>query len=287
MYTTYYDGNWHHAENLIPFFRNNIVVDSTPAVVDSSGFKTLFWKYQGGLYYSTEQGLDAWSRAVQVNVAFTGGSAPAAAIHGNETDVFWKSTDGMADGVLLETFTRGKGWNATIDLSGVSGTMGSPPTVAANPSGEQFVFWKGSGNEDIWEAFWDGKGWNIHQDIGSFLNVSSMHVAGQPAAVWYVKDGHAVQDVYWRGSLDGALYHAWYTQSFWHGPEVVPNTSVMGSDPAVAVWGSLPHIGVFWQGGQGSGYALFEAYGDGHNWVKTDLGQWSGSILGPPAVCAD
>jgi len=73
-------------------------------------------------------------------------------------------------------------------------------------------------------------------------------------------------DVFWRGT-DGALWHRWFWQGKWNGPESL-GSEPLGSAPVPVSWGPN-HVDVFWRGTYG---ALW------HRWF------WQGKWNGPESL---
>jgi murein DD-endopeptidase MepM/ murein hydrolase activator NlpD len=92
------------------------------------------------------------------------------------------------------------------------GALGSDPSLAVWPSGsintpgQQDVFWKGSGNNGLWEAVWNN-GWHGPSQVPGPNNLS-----GAPTAV--VNPARSEEDVYWRGT-DGQLWEITWTTAGW------------------------------------------------------------------------
>jgi hypothetical protein len=90
--------------------------------------------------------------------------APVTAAPGT-VDVFWKGTDGN----LWHAYTTaGHSWHTAASLG--MGPLGSMPFATAEPSGNEDVFWRGSGNDHLWHAYLiPGHGWAGGQDLGGHL----------------------------------------------------------------------------------------------------------------------
>jgi hypothetical protein len=179
-------------------------------------------------------------------------NSPSVAVTSNGSAfVFWEGTDGNlwqgqgpADGALAGPYNRGMG------------PLGSAPAAAVNANGDTYVYWRGSGpNHDLWEAYWNGKGW-----VGPYNR--GMGPLGSPPTVALTSNGTAF--VFWEGT-DGNL---WEAQGPADGALAGPYNHGMGP------LGSAPTAGtnangdtyVYWRG-SGPNHDLWEGYWNGKTWV--------------------
>ena len=133
------------------------------------------------------------------------------------------------------------------------GPLGSTPSVAVRPGGEQDVFWKGT-DDDLWGGRWvPGTGWEgpIHAGFGPLGSEPS-------AAAW----GDNL-DVVWKGT-DGGLWGAQFDGTQWNGPISLASMGTLGSRPTIDAYtdGSLA---VFWQGTDGNLWTAWW-HPDGKGW---------------------
>lgn len=190
----------------------------------------------------------------------------------------------------------------------------SCPAPLVNPSGAEYVFWKGIKGA-LWERWYGGGTWTAP------VKLTATGVQSGPA-VAVQADGE--QDVFWRGR-GGTLREAWYTGR-WNGP-IDLGPAQMASAPSVGV-DSAGDEYVFWQGTDGSleeksysagvwGEALpvpgvtlssapavavradgeqdvFWRGADGHLWETSYTGRWTapvdrggGQLGSPPSVAVN
>jgi hypothetical protein len=145
---------------------------SMPATaVSSSGNQFVFWQgTNGDLYEAYYDG--SWHGPTEVTDS-TGsaigpmGSAPTASTDGTNTVyVFWQN---VSDQGLEEASGNGESplhFGAQHEISDM-GTLGSAPAVTVDSSGQQYLFWKGTGSADLWFTEWlTSGGWQPTQDLG-------------------------------------------------------------------------------------------------------------------------
>jgi hypothetical protein len=134
---------------------------SSPTVaVASNGDQYVFWAGTGtGDLWEAFWNGSSWSGPKDLGDGPLA-SPPAAGVDGSGNEyVFWESTSGG----LEETEWNGSSWGGAhqITVNGNSvGPLGSAPTVGVAPDGDQYVFWTGTGDADLWEAYWNGSSWN-------------------------------------------------------------------------------------------------------------------------------
>jgi hypothetical protein len=170
-------------------------------------------------------------------------TAPVATVDAalDEEAVYWTGTDNQ----LWEDVWAGR-WLRPHDLE--MGSLGSAPGLAVWPSitrnnpGQQDVFWKGSGDNRLWEAVMNN-GWRAPVPVPGVGNVASA-----PAAI--VSSGLNQEDIFWTGT-DGHLWQEVWAGE-WAGPDELAMGS-LGSAPSVAVWpgetrNTPGQLDVFWKG---------------------------------------
>jgi hypothetical protein len=259
--------------------------------------------------------LGAMLTAISTGVAGTATAAhaqdvglrgPSAAVDRfNNQYVFWRGTGPgyhLWEG-YYNAYT-GK-WNGPIDLG--MGTLNSEPTVAvsvnqafAGPGDDlfsgQYVFWRGTGSDDLWMAYWNGK-WNGPIDLGMGPLGS-----GPTASDSGVAGGQQI-DIYWEGE-DANVWNAYSTNQDptgsgdYSGPHPASyngqGLGPLGSSPATGVGQPQCTEGscdvwdyVVWQGQDGglwgAKYSLLNhAWETGATKVST-----AGTIGGPPSVALE
>jgi spore germination protein YaaH len=157
------------------------------------------------------------------------GSAPTAITTpgGGQQLVFWQ---GASDGHLWEAWYSllTSSW-AAQDLSAArlhgQGRLASSPAAMVTPDGgQQLVFWQGSGDDQLWEAWYSlaTQTWSIaSQNVGG-------SVASSP--VLAVTPGGGQQLVFWQGT-NSDVWEAWYTlaSSTWGHQDLSAVTGLSGS----------------------------------------------------------
>ena len=101
------------------------------------------------------------------------------------------------------------------------GTLGSEPALAVWPNnGQQDVFWKGYGDNRIWEAVWNN-GWHGPSPIPGLTNAES-------APTVAVNTARNEEDVYHKGT-DGTLWvEVWQPANGWLPAHPVANMGTPG-----------------------------------------------------------
>jgi hypothetical protein len=125
------------------------------------------------------------------------------------------------------------------------------PSAGADQFGDQFVFWRGSTNDRLYEAVhnaytnsWSSGAIEITQmgQLGSEPAVAVSNVGG------YLSNGNRMgaQYVYWEG-MNGDLWYGYWTGS-WNGPYDT-GISDIASEPAAAFndIGGASQVSVFWK----------------------------------------
>jgi hypothetical protein len=265
----------------------------------------MFWKGPDGhLWQAINQigggGAPAkeWSNILSVPNITMGASAegPTATAWTDQTnttqvDIFWKGTS--ADGYdLMEAYYENGVMFGPFHRN--MGPLGSAPTAGSDANGNQYVFWQGSGNNHLWEAFYDAqtRKWSRY-DLGDGTHGNVTNVYSPPGVAVYAdpQDGGQVQDVYYVG-LDAGLWHAFHKDGRWHDPREVTVTSTghgMGPlpfDAAPAAMGFGEKVEVYWKG---KDQTLWEAFYDARTsqWDQfhftglNDMGQLGSA----PTVC--
>jgi hypothetical protein len=182
------------------------------------------------------------------------------------TYAFWQG----ADQRLYEAVMSHGQWSQPTPRPAV-GKLGSPPTVAALPSGEIDAFWRGNISGNLWEA-------STANNWASAAPVPLTGTLGStPAAV---ADGHGNQYVFWAGT-DQHLWEIVMTHGRWAHPVAHRGLGKLGSRPTVAI---LPtgQIDVFWKGTTGN---LWEG-GSSNDWASASPVPGSGILGSAPAAIA-
>lgn len=206
---------------------------------------------------------------------------------------------GLAGGALAFTAPHA---SAAIDLSARG------PSVGVDRDNNQFVFWKGSTNTNLYEAVWTAATGSWSSGAINLGDVGNNLASAPSVAVATVGEGflsgdtrYGAQFVFWRGSTDDLWYAFWAGQ--WYGAFEVPGPSNVASTPSAAFnnifdeWGSGgSEVTVFWQGTDGLLYfirltnplgGLFGLSGT-PQWVGPHEATYSGASLGtlgsPPAA---
>ena len=236
---------------------------------NSPGQQDVFWKGADGNLW---EGVwnNGWHGPTDIKNTKTGqqmgplGSEPTVAVNParGEEDVFWKGTDGA----LWEAYWSSccGGWIGPSKVPN-TGQLGSQPSVAVWPNspGEQDIFWTGT-DGNLWADTWNN-GWHGPIEIKNTKTGQQMGPLGSvPTA--HTNPARDEEDVFWRGT-DGALWEAYWSGCCggWVGPNKVPNTGQLGSQPSLAVWPSSPgEQDIFWTGT------------DGNLWAETWNNGWHG-----------
>jgi len=178
-----------------------------------AGQEDAFWKGSGnnGLWEGIFNPTSGWSGPYNVPGVGNVNSAPSAVVNAarNEEDVWYQGTDGS----LYIMYWNGQ-WNGPVDLG--MGPLGSEPAGAAwpsgtrNPAGQEDVFWKGSGNNGLWEGIFNPtSGWSGPYPVPNVNNVASA-----PTVV--INAPRDEEDIWWKGT-DNQLWET-YWNGQWNGP---------------------------------------------------------------------
>ena len=218
------------------------VLGSNPrAVAQPGGAIDVFWRgsaddhlwhgqYLPGSGWHGPQGLGGDLASVPAPVVSSPGT----------TTVLWKGRDRS-----LWRVTRGVSgrWSAPRSLG--MGPLGGQPHATAQPAGGIQVYWHGSGNSFVWEAFYrPGSGWLGPRDLG-----------GQVRSVPWPATADGTVHVLWRGAgnrltdISHLAGHGWNALE-WHGPVPLRRSS-LGSAPFAAVGSPAAALYVFWPGSRG------------------------------------
>jgi hypothetical protein len=138
---------------------------------------------------------------------------------------------------------------------------GPGPAVGADGNGNEYVFWKGTGNNQLFQSYFNGS-WHGPQEI------KGMGPLGSEPAVAISGLAHSgpyfYQYVFWKGT-DGHLWYAVWSGA-WHGPYDL-GMGTLGSGPSATSNGQGDVI-VAWQGGDND---LWSTYSND----PTDPSSWS------------
>lgn len=169
------------------------------------------------------------------------------------TAVFWKGRDGSLWHVTRNL--RGR-WSAPISLG--MGPLGGPPQATAQPSGGVEIYWAGSGNPHLWEAFYRPRsGWRGPRDLGGRVR----------SVPWPVTGARTVR-VLWTGPRRQltVIRHrsgSSWSRPGWDGPLPL-HMGRLDSAPFAAVGGPGAAVRVFWWGRDGR---LWTASLTSHGWT--------------------
>jgi hypothetical protein len=89
----------------------------------------------------------------------------------------------------------------------------------------------------------------LQPDLGwvGYRGLGAGPLGGQPHAVSW---GANALDVFWRGT-DSGLWHEWYSNGRWNGPQQLAPAGSLASDPSPVSWGAGA-LDVFWKGTDGN-----------------------------------
>jgi hypothetical protein len=174
--------------------------------------------------------------------------------------------------------------------------VGEPVAVATPDGGQKLVFWRGTDDNQLYEA-WYGEAsqrWSGPVDLSTLLGVPSSADLASTPAVAFTPDG-GQQLVFW-GGRDGDLWEAWYgyRSETWQAQDLssarrLAGAGTVASAPTVTFTPGGGQQLVFWQG---ANHDLWEAwyslrYG---TWQSQDLstgylrGQGAGTLASAPSV---
>ncbi|MGO8979998.1 MAG: carboxypeptidase regulatory-like domain-containing protein [Streptosporangiaceae bacterium] len=233
---------------------------------DSGGYadQYVFWKGTApasGLWEAYWNG--SWHGPLDLGDGPLGSAPAAGADRAGDVDIFWENT-GQG---LEETSWNGSAWTApsAISVNGSRlGPLGSSPSVAVAPDGDQYVFWRAAGaGAGLQEAYWTGS-WHGPAALGDGP------LASPPAAA----DSSGKVYVFWENA-SGDLEQAAGSGSSWDAASAVRvNGSVigpLGSAPAAAAGPATGYRYLLWRG-PGSSASLWDAFWDGSWHGPADLG---------------
>jgi hypothetical protein len=183
--------------------------------VNPAGQQDVFWKGYGNnslfeaVWSPTTLAWSPWRNISSVN---NESGSPAVAVNApmDQEEVFWKGTNGG----LWEIYWDRNGWHGPVDNG--MGPLGSDPSVAVwpsgtvNPAGQQDVFWKGYGNNNLYEAVWTNNRWSAKGPVPNVDNVDSAPTVAINAAM-------NQEEVFWKGT-NGDLWEIYWDRNGWHGP---------------------------------------------------------------------
>jgi hypothetical protein len=211
------------------------------AVAQSGGVIDVFWRgsLDDHLWHGQFTPSSGWHGPQGLGGDLASAPSPVVSSPGT-TAVFWKGTDGSLWQVTRTL--RGR-WNAPSSLG--MAPLGGPPQATAQPGGAIEVYWAGSGNSDLWEAFFrPGAGWRGPRHLADPIR----------SAPWPVTAGRTVR-VIWSGRqqqltvVRHRMGSAWNARG-WVGP-VRLHMGRLGSAPFAAVGGPGAAVRVFWRGPHG------------------------------------
>jgi hypothetical protein len=225
-------------------------------------YQYVFWKGTGpgnSLYEAYWNGK--WNGPVNLGDGPLGSQPTAGIDSSGNIYVFWENTGNG----LEETYYNGSSWDPPNEIKvdgNAMGPLGSAPTVAVAPDGDQYVFWESTGAEpELWEAYWNGS-WN------GPVNRRDASLGGPPSAG---ADSSGNVYVFWE-SPGSQLYEVYYNGSSWDTPNEIEvggnGMGPLGSAPTVGVNAKNGDQYVYWMG-PGADHGLYEAYHDG-SWHGVD-----------------
>jgi hypothetical protein len=159
--------SWHAPVNL-----NVGALSSAPAATaQPNGAEDVFWRGTDGTLehtYYTPQGNWHAPNDLGGNVPTTAAPLTAVTSAPGTVDVFWQGTDGN----LWHAYTTvGHTWHTAASLG--MGPLGSTPFATAQPNGAENVFWRGSTDDHLWQAYYHSgghsSGWHGPQNLGGHL----------------------------------------------------------------------------------------------------------------------
>lgn len=211
------------------------------AVAQPDGAIDVFWHGSADDHLWHGQYLPGagWSGPQGLGGDLASGPSPVVSAAGMTT-VLWQGRDKS-----LWCATRGLlgTWAAPHRLG--MGPLGGQPQATAQPDGGVQVYWRGSGNSFIWEAFYrPGTGWFGPRDLGGDVR----------SAPWPATATGTVR-VLWRGPRHQLTYirhrpaRQWNAVA-WRGP-VPLKLGWLGSAPFASVGSPAADLHVFWLGRHG------------------------------------
>jgi hypothetical protein len=252
--------------------RSDLAPEDRPSLVvwpsasrRAAGTEDLFWKGSRDNRLWEAMKNRGWRGPFSVPGVRNVASPPTVGVNAalNQEDVYWTATDDH----LWEDTWAGK-WSGAHDLE--MGSLGSAPSVAVwpsltrNPPGQEDLFWKGSGDNRLWEAV-KSDGWQGPFPVPGVDNVASAPTAAVNAAL-------NQEDIYWTGTDNHLWEDTWAGK--WSGPHELEMGS-LGSTPSLVVWPGLARSGqedLFWKGS-----------GDSRLWEASKDSRWVGP-RSPPGI---
>jgi hypothetical protein len=169
----------------------------------------VFWKGTDGNLWHVHQTPDYhWSAPVNLNVGRLGSGPAATGQLSGAFDVFWH---GSGNNQLWHTYyTPHGGWHRANNLGGDLPVGSDPVAPVSSAPGTVDVFWRGT-DGNLWHAYTTaGHSWHTAASLGMRPLGSMPFAASQP---------NGAEDVFWRGSGDDHLWHAYFRNGGWHGPQ--------------------------------------------------------------------
>jgi alpha-galactosidase len=158
------------------------------AVAGPGGVIDVFWRGSADdhLWHGQFTPGSGWDGPQGLGGDLASAPSPAASSPGMMT-VFWKGRDGSLWRVTRDL--RGR-WSPPSSLG--MGPLGGAPHATAQPGGGLEVYWSGSGNPHLWEAFYQPRtGWRGPRDLGGDVRSVPWPVTGDGAVrVLWVGSGH-------------------------------------------------------------------------------------------------
>ena len=247
LWAAYYDGTQWHKQN-IGSANGFPALHSPPAAVyqPSTNWVQVFWEGAGGRLYQAVLNNGTWVGGWDLNVTTAVDSQPAAAVNGNQVDVFFKEYSGG----LGEVVWNGSAW-VSFDLGSSFWNIASAPTAFDQSTGENDVWWTDTAG-NLCEGVWNGVQW-----VGFPMPVGQ--ISSQPAAD--LEPGTNFQDVFWASS--GNLQETVWNGVQWNTFPNIPHGTGMATAPTSIAWGT--QIDVFWTDSSGN---LQEDVWNGAIWVN-------------------
>ena len=231
------------------------VLGSQPrAIAQPGGVIDVFWRGSADdhLWHAQYTPGSGWNGPQGLGGDLASGPAPVTSSPGL-TSVFWKGTN-SALWVMTRDF--GGRWSPPRDLG--MAPLGGAPQATGQANGDVEVYWAGSGNPYLWEAFrTPARGWNGPRDLGGDVRSQPWPVtaAGTVSVLWRAS-GHRLGYARHRaGSADWNVL-AWQ--------EPAPAKVGRVASPPFAATGD-PGVQVFWRG---RGSSQWTSGLTGRNWSR-------------------
>jgi hypothetical protein len=219
------------------------VLGSGPrAVAQQGGVIDVFWRGSADdhLWHGQYLPGSGWNGPQRLGGSLLSVPSPVVSSAGT-TAVMWEGADRSLWSVRRGL---GGGWSHPRRLG--MGPLGGQPQATAQPDGGIQVYWHGSGNARIWEAFYrPGHGWRGPRDLG-----------GQVLSVPWPATASGTVRVLWRGPGHTLTYIRHRPGRGWNllgwQPPAPLHLGWIGSAPFAAVGGPGSSLRVFWQGRHGA-----------------------------------